>query len=56
MVADWLQLPGLVLGPVTLIKGLPGIIVMFLVIPPLVVKIKEKIRLSPFLEPESPAE
>jgi len=56
MVADWLQLPGLVLGPVTLIKGLPGIIVIFLVIPPLVVKIKEKIRLSPFFEPEPPAE
>ncbi len=56
VVADWLQLPGIVLGPITLIQGLPGTVVMFLVIPPLVVKIKEKIRLSPFLQPESPVE
>jgi len=52
IVADWLQLPGIVLGPITLIQGLPGIVVMFLVIPPLVLKIKEKMRLSPFLQPE----
>lgn len=52
IVADWLKLPGIVLGPITLIQGLPGIVVMFLVIPPLVLKIKEKMRLSPFLQPE----
>jgi LytS/YehU family sensor histidine kinase len=56
LVADWLKLPGIVLGPITLIKGLPGIIVMSLAIPPLVIKINEKRRLSPFLQPESPAE
>ena len=56
IVADWLKLPGMVLGPVTMVKGLPGLIIIFLVIPPAALKIREKMRQSPFLQPESPAE
>ncbi|MGB9836553.1 MAG: ECF transporter S component [Candidatus Saccharicenans sp.] len=54
--ADWLKLPGLFLGPVSLLKGLPGIIIIFLVIPPLVANLKKKIGEIPFLQEEKPTE
>lgn len=49
IISKWLRLPGVVLGLSSLIKGLPGIILIFLTIPPLVLKLREKIAASPFL-------
>ncbi|MCX7973661.1 MAG: ECF transporter S component [Candidatus Aminicenantes bacterium] len=48
-ISSWLELPSLVLGPASLLKGLPGIIIIFLLIPPLTKKIEERIGQSPFL-------
>lgn len=52
VVADWLKLPGMVLSSLTLLKGLPGLVIIFLVIPPLVRKIEKKISQSPFFPGE----
>lgn len=49
IISKWFRLPGVVLGLSSLIKGLPGIILIFLTIPPLVLKLREKIAASPFL-------
>lgn len=49
IISKWLKLPGVVLGLSSLIKGLPGIILIFLTIPPLVLKLREKITASAFL-------
>ncbi|MBC7361373.1 MAG: ECF transporter S component [Candidatus Aminicenantes bacterium] len=49
IISKWLRLPGVVLGLSSLVKGLPGIILIFLTIPPLVLKLREKIAASPFL-------
>ncbi len=56
IMADWLKLPGAVLGPTSLLKGLPGLIVIFLIVPPLVAGLKDKIKQMPFLQEESSAE
>ncbi|HEK85323.1 MAG: ECF transporter S component [Candidatus Saccharicenans sp.] len=53
VMADWLKLPGVVLGPMSLLKGLPGLVIIFLIIPPLVVGLKKKIKQMPFLPEES---
>lgn len=47
MVSMWLDLPENVLGWASLIRGLPGIVLILLIIPPLVEKLKERMtRLS----------
>lgn len=52
IISQWLKLPGVVLGLSSLIKGLPGIILIFLVIPPLVLKLRQRIKFSPFFNQE----
>ncbi|MGB9894256.1 MAG: ECF transporter S component [Candidatus Saccharicenans sp.] len=49
IISKWLRLPGVVWGWSSLIKGLPGIALIFITIPPLVLKLREKISTSPFL-------
>jgi len=49
----WLDLPAGVLGLASLLEGIPGIILIFLTIPLLVIKIKTRIGLSPILNQES---
>ncbi len=50
VVARWLSLPEGVLGAASLIRGLPGIIFILILIPPLVRRIQEKIQLQPSME------
>lgn len=50
ILAEWFKVPGIILGPITLLKGLPGLLIIFLIVPPLVLKIRENLRLSPFLQ------
>ncbi|HEK85164.1 MAG: ECF transporter S component [Candidatus Saccharicenans sp.] len=52
LISKWLKLPGVVLGISSLLKGLPGIILTFLVIPPLVINLKRRIMISPFFNQE----
>jgi len=47
IISKWLKLPGLILGFSSLIKGLPGLILIFITIPPLVLKLRQKIETSP---------
>lgn len=54
--AVWLKLPGAILGPLTLLRGWPGLVILFMIIPPLVLKIRKKLRLSPFNLTESTPE
>lgn len=49
IISNWLKLPGFVLAPATLLKGVPGIIIIFLLIPPLVKKLKKRLSQSPYL-------
>lgn len=48
IMANWLKLPGFVLAPATLLRGVPGIVIIFLLIPPLVKKLKKRISQSPY--------
>lgn len=48
--ARWLSLPEGVLGLTSLLHGLPGIILIFFLIPPLVKKLEERIRVQPLME------
>lgn len=50
LVAGWLSLPEGVLGVASLIRGIPGIILILIIIPPLVKKLQEKIELQPSME------
>jgi hypothetical protein len=43
----WLHLPGDVLGPAAVIRGLPGIVIIFAVVPPLVRALSKRIDESP---------
>jgi len=56
IMADWLKLPGVVLGPASWLKGLPGLIIIFLFVPPLVTGLKKKIKQMPFWQEESSVE
>jgi len=49
IISKWLRLPGVILGFASLIKGLPGLILIFITIPPLVLKLREKMEASPLL-------
>lgn len=49
LISKWLRLPGIILGVSSLIKGLPGLILIFITIPPLVLKLRRKIETSPLL-------
>jgi len=49
IISKWLKLPGLILGFSSLIKSLPGLILIFITIPPLVLKLRQKIETSPLL-------
>lgn len=56
LMAEWLKLPGVVLGPASLLKGIPGLIIIFLIVPPLVTGLRKKISLMPFIPEETSAE
>lgn len=56
LIADWLKLPGVVLGPASLLRGIPGLIIIFLIIPPLVSGLKKKISRMPLLQEDGSAE
>lgn len=45
LTAKWLNLPPGVLGLASLVKGVPGIILILIIIPPLVKKLKERMSL-----------
>jgi len=49
IISKWLRLSGVILGFSSLIKGLPGLILIFTAIPPLVLKLRQKIETSPLL-------
>ncbi len=49
IISKWLRLPGVILGFSSLIKGLPGLSLIFITIPPLVLKLREKMEASPLL-------
>ncbi|MFQ6069210.1 MAG: ECF transporter S component [Candidatus Aminicenantales bacterium] len=48
--ARWLSLPEGVLGIASLLRSLPGIILIFLIVPPLVKKLEEALQRMPLLE------
>lgn len=48
--ARWLSLPEGVLGLASLLRSLPGIVFIFLLIPPLVKKLEERIQSQPIME------
>ncbi|MQY61317.1 ECF transporter S component [bacterium] len=48
--AKWLDLPEGVLGLASLLRGLPGIIIIFIIIPPLIKKLERKMRTMAIME------
>jgi len=44
LAAKWLELPGGILGVSSLIRGIPGVILIFVIVPPLVKKMKERMH------------
>ena len=46
----WLKLPGEALGLAFLLRGLPGIVLIFAIIPPLVWSLEKKMKSMPVLE------
>jgi hypothetical protein len=50
LVANWLKLPEGVLGLAAVIQGLPGLVLMFLAIPPLVKSLNKRKRLLAVME------
>jgi len=50
LLAKWLELPEGVLGLVSVARGLPGIVIIFIIIPPLVKKLEQRIKHQWLLE------
>ncbi len=50
LLAKWLELPEGVLGLVSVARGLPGIVIIFIIIPPLVKKLEQRIKHNWLLE------
>lgn len=44
LLARWLNLPEGVLGLASVVRGLPGIVIIFIIIPPLIKKLDQKLR------------
>jgi len=50
LLAKWLELPEGVLGLISVARGLPGIVIIFIIIPPLVKKLEQRIKHQWLLE------
>jgi len=50
LLAKWLELPEGVLGLVSVARGLPGIVIIFIIIPPLVKKLEQRFKHQWLLE------
>ena len=50
IIMKWLKLPGEILGLAFVLRGIPGIVLIFIVIPPLVWSLEKKIKSMPVLE------
>ncbi|MFP4083122.1 MAG: ECF transporter S component [Candidatus Aminicenantes bacterium] len=48
--ARWLRLPEGVLGLASLVRSMPGVVLLFILIPPLVKKLEERMQWQPHME------